>query len=73
MKLVLTGSTGWIGGQVLKQCLEDPRIDSLVILSRRNMPKLDGNPKTKVIVMSDFLHYPDNVLYELDGSDACIW
>lgn len=73
MKVVLTGSTGFIGGGVLKQCLANTDIDSIVILSRRQLPQLQGNPKVKVVIMQDFVQYPPEVLKDIDGSDACIW
>ena len=73
MKVILTGSTGFIGGGVLRRCLANPQIDSIVILSRRQLPQLEGNSKAKVLVMQDFLEYPPDVLREMDGSDACIW
>lgn len=73
MKVILTGSTGFIGGGVLKECLTNSDIDSLVILSRRQLPQLQGNPKVKVVIMQDFLQYPLEVLKDIDGSDACIW
>jgi nucleoside-diphosphate-sugar epimerase len=73
MKVILTGSTGFIGGEVLKQCLADPQIDSLIILSRRKLPNLDGNSKAKVVLVEDFTRYPEEVTRQLDGSDACIW
>ena len=73
MKVVLTGSTGFIGGGVLKQCIANTDIDLLIILSRRQLPQLQGNPKVKVVIMQDFLHYPSEVLKDIDGSDGCIW
>ena len=73
MKVILTGSTGFIGGEVLKHCLANVDIDSLVILSRRQLPQLQGIPKAKVVLMQDFLQYPTEVLEDIDGSDACIW
>ena len=73
MKVILTGSTGFIGGEVLQQCLASPQIDKIVVLSRRDLPRLAGNPKAKVLLMKDFQEYPPDVLGELDGSDAVIW
>ena len=73
MKVILTGSTGFIGGGVLSQCLQHPAITSIIVLSRRALPDSVLSPKVKVIIMDDFASYPDNVLKEIAGADACLW
>lgn len=71
MKVILTGNTGLIGGEVLTQCLENPEITSIVALSRRDLPI--EHPKLKQIQHSDFTSYPQPLLDELKGAEACIW
>lgn len=74
MKLILTGPTGFIGQEVLHQCLQYPGITSLIALSRRDLPdSATSNPKLKVVILNDFTSYPDTVLHELAGAEACIW
>lgn len=74
MKVILTGSTGFVGLEVLKQCLESPSITSVVALSRRELPSsATSNPKLKVTIINDFLSYPDSVLEDIKGAKACIW
>ena len=73
MKIILTGSTGFIGGEVLAQCLKNPAITLAVVLSRRELSKEISDPRLKVIIMKSFTQYPDSVLKELAGADACIW
>ena len=73
MKVILTGSTGFIGGGVLKHCLANTQIDSLIVLSRRELPQLQDNPKATVVLVEDFTRYSAAALNEMDGSDACIW
>ncbi|KAF4633899.1 hypothetical protein G7Y89_g4214 [Cudoniella acicularis] len=74
MKFILTGCTGFIGSEVLSQCLRNPSITSIIALSRRELPKAVANdPKLKVLIMKDFNNYPDSVIKELSGADACIW
>jgi hypothetical protein len=74
MKIILTGSTGGIGSEVLQQCLQHLSITSIVALSRRPLPaSVANNPKLKVVIMEDFLSYNDSLLRQLDGSQACIW
>lgn len=70
MKVILLGSTGFIGKEVLDQCLKTPAITSIIALSRRDLP---ANPKLTVVIMEDFKFYPDSVLEQLKGADACIW
>ncbi|KAH6668965.1 nucleoside-diphosphate-sugar epimeras-like protein [Halenospora varia] len=73
MKVILTGATGFIGGEVLTQCLSNTTITSLIILSRRPIEHLSSHPKAKVIIMSDFKSYPESVIREISDADACIW
>jgi len=71
MKIILTGSTGFIGQEILLQCLSHPQITSLIILSRRALPVSD--PKLKVVLLEDFTRMSEEVLGELKGYDGCIW
>lgn len=75
MKIILTGSTGFIGREVLEQCLQNSSITSVVALSRRELPAsvVDNNPKLKTVIVKDFLSYPDSVLHDIKGAEACIW
>ncbi|KAI9843832.1 MAG: hypothetical protein M1837_006093 [Sclerophora amabilis] len=74
MKIILTGASGFIGGGVLDQCIQDPAITSIVVLSRRELPaSKTSNDKVKVIIQEDFLTYPDSLLQQLRGAKACIW
>ncbi|KAH6716172.1 hypothetical protein BKA61DRAFT_602659 [Leptodontidium sp. MPI-SDFR-AT-0119] len=74
MKIILTGSTGMIGTEVLTQSINNTSITEIVILSRRALPPTHPtSPKIKTIIISDFLSYPSQVLNELVGAEACIW
>ncbi|KAI9813119.1 MAG: hypothetical protein M1827_004339 [Pycnora praestabilis] len=77
MKIILTGSTGFIGGEVLQHCLLSPSITSIIALSRRALPesvtKSSNAAKLKVVIPEDFSKYDDTVLDELRGAEACIW
>jgi nucleoside-diphosphate-sugar epimerase len=70
MKVILTGSTGFIGKAVLEQCLINPVITSVIALSRRELP---ANPKLTTVIIEDFKVYPESVLEQLKGAGACIW
>ncbi|KUJ11303.1 uncharacterized protein LY89DRAFT_242206 [Mollisia scopiformis] len=71
MKIILTGSTGYIGNEVLLQCLANPSITSIIALSRRNLKISD--PKLKVIIHEDFTTYPPELMTQLADADACIY
>ena len=74
MKFIVTGCTGFIGSEVLSQCLRNPAITSIIALSRRKLPDaLSMEPKLQVVVMKDFALYPNSVLNDISGADACIW
>ncbi|KAL4900112.1 hypothetical protein BDW74DRAFT_162392 [Aspergillus multicolor] len=79
MKIILTGATGYIGTELLTACLSNPRITSIIALTRRDLlssnPHLT-NPKLRVlkITESDFLSYSDPALTdEIRGASACLW
>ncbi|KAH8703739.1 hypothetical protein BGW36DRAFT_369904 [Talaromyces proteolyticus] len=71
MKIILTGSTGYVGKEVLKQCLLHPQLSSIIALSRRELDVT--NPKLRVIIHSDFSHYSPEILAEVSSADACIY
>jgi uncharacterized protein YbjT (DUF2867 family) len=75
MKVILTGCTGFIGNEVLNQCLARPDISSIIALSRRPLPSTPQftNPKLKVVILKDFTTYTDSVLEELKGAHGCVW
>ncbi|KAK9365061.1 hypothetical protein V1509DRAFT_649981 [Lipomyces kononenkoae] len=71
MKIILTGSTGYVGSKVLEQCLLHHEVSSIIALSRRDLNIAD--PKLRVIIVHDFAQYSPEVLSEIDGADACIY
>ncbi|KAK5739656.1 hypothetical protein LTR17_005140 [Elasticomyces elasticus] len=75
MKIILTGSTGFIGSALLSHCLSLSTITSIIVLSRRPLPHppLDPKQKLQVVLQPDFLAYPPEILAQLQGAEACIW
>ncbi|RAH65697.1 putative nucleoside-diphosphate-sugar epimerase [Aspergillus aculeatinus CBS 121060] len=76
MKIILAGTTGLVGQEVLTQCLAHPSITSILVLSRRELPNNITHPKLQVHRMQDqdFLSYADPQLAaSLPGATACIW
>lgn len=70
MKLILTSSSGFVGHEILSQCLEHPSVTSVVALSRR---ELATHEKLQVVLMEDFSSYPKKALEAIKGANACIW
>ncbi|KAE8448542.1 hypothetical protein EG329_009423 [Mollisiaceae sp. DMI_Dod_QoI] len=74
MKVILSGATGFIGGEVLNQALIHPSITSLVCLTRKPLPEAIASiPKVKVIIINDFTSYSPEILSQLEGAECCIW
>jgi uncharacterized protein YbjT (DUF2867 family) len=74
VKVILTGATGFVGQAVTRYCLSRPDITSIVVISRRPLPKtLIENEKISVIIHENFMSYPDVVLKALEGAVACLW
>lgn len=71
MKLILAGSTGFIGREVLDQCIKNPSISAIVALSRSELSTTHS--KLKFSILNDFLVYSDSVLQDIKDADACIW
>jgi len=79
MKLIVTGATGLVGTEVILQCMKNPKITSIIALSRRpviapeNASKDADTSKLKSIIVNDFTNYPDDAKAQLADADACIW
>lgn len=75
MKVVITGATWPTGSSSIKQCIKDPHISSVVVLSRHKIPTKEqsSDPKVKFVVRELFDAYSDELLNELEGPEACMW
>jgi len=70
MNVVIFGATGMVGRGVLLECLEDPRVRS--VLAPVRTPSGIQHEKLRELVRSDFFDYSD-VREEFDGLDACFF
>jgi uncharacterized protein YbjT (DUF2867 family) len=70
MKVILFGATGMVGQGVLRECLLDPGIESVLAVGRN--PLREQQPKLREILRNDFTDYSD-IEPQLTGYDACFF
>jgi uncharacterized protein YbjT (DUF2867 family) len=70
MKVILFGATGMVGQGVLRECLLDPDIASVLAVGRS--PTGQQHPKLREVVHDNFLDY-SAIESELAGYDACFF
>lgn len=70
MKLIITGATGMVGSEVLRQAIADNEIELITIIVRR--PTDITHPKLKTILHQNFLDY-SSLENEFKNNDALIW
>ncbi|KAG7406060.1 hypothetical protein Forpe1208_v014494 [Fusarium oxysporum f. sp. rapae] len=79
MKIVVAGSTRFLGKEIVRQALLNPQIASVVAFGRRDhdlpedlqKPEIEDNFTS--VSCSDFKNYPQYVKDEISGADVCIW
>jgi uncharacterized protein YbjT (DUF2867 family) len=78
MKLIITGASGLVATELLRQSLRMREITKVVALARRpvsapaDVSAADA-AKLQSVVLDDYERYPDDVRAQLAGADACIW
>ena len=70
MRVVLFGATGMVGTGVLRECLEEPSIDAVLVVGRRTCGVTHA--KLRELLRRDFFDYSD-VSAELASLDACFF
>jgi uncharacterized protein YbjT (DUF2867 family) len=70
MKVILFGATGMVGQGVLRECLVDPGVESVLSIARRPTGKQDA--KLQEILHDNFFDYSP-VESRLAGYDACFF
>jgi uncharacterized protein YbjT (DUF2867 family) len=70
MKIIITGSTGTVGSEVIRQAVADKDIQEVILLARN--PSNAKHPKIREIIHKNFLDYSglENVF---KSADACVW
>jgi len=70
MKLLITGATGLIGSELVRQSIIDPDIEEIVLLVRH--PSEIAHPKIITVLHTDFLDYTSAKDY-FKRADAIVW
>ncbi|MEJ2186560.1 MAG: epimerase [Gemmatimonadota bacterium] len=70
MNVVLFGATGMVGSGVLLECLDDPRVASVLVVGRRSCGVT--HPKLTEVLHDDFFDY-SALGPHLSGLDACFF
>ncbi|ROV96504.1 hypothetical protein VMCG_07781 [Cytospora schulzeri] len=77
MKLIIGGSSGFVGTELVRQALTNSAITSIIGVSRRETPippgSTDDSGKLKSVVCDNFESYSGSLKKELEDADACIW
>jgi len=68
MRVLVMGATGAVGSEVVRQCVQDSRIERVVALTRR--PITEKHPKLSELLHEDFFDY-STLLEEFSEIDIC--
>jgi hypothetical protein len=70
MKVIITGSTGMVGKGVLLECLDDKRVEEVLIVNRSSLKM--QHPKLKEVLLQDF-NNPNSIKEQLKGYDVVFY
>jgi nucleoside-diphosphate-sugar epimerase len=70
MKVVIFGATGMVGMGALLECLDDGRVESVLVVSRQSVDV--RHPKLREIIRNDFFDFSD-VQSQFADLDACFF
>ncbi|PQE21578.1 nucleoside-diphosphate-sugar epimerase protein [Rutstroemia sp. NJR-2017a WRK4] len=74
MKVLLTGTSGFIGRETLRQLLLTTIVTRVLVLSRRPLSDIEAlDKRIEVFVLENFNEYPDELKRKLADVDAVIW
>jgi uncharacterized protein YbjT (DUF2867 family) len=74
MNVIITGATGFVGNEVVQQAIASEKIKHAYVLTRKPLSdEISKNEKITVVEHADFSTYPEELISQLAGAEACIW
>ncbi|HYC39122.1 MAG TPA: NAD(P)H-binding protein [Chitinophagaceae bacterium] len=70
MKIIVTGATGMVGSELVRQALEDPEISEVIAVVRNILPL--EHLRLRVVIHNNFMDY-DELSSLFASCHACIW
>jgi putative NADH-flavin reductase len=70
MKVILFGATGMVGQGVLRECLRDDGVQTVLAIGRNSIGQ--SHPKLRELIRKDLFDF-EAVDGELQGYDACFF
>ena len=70
MKVIITGATEMVGEGVMLECVENPAVSEILLVSRKAYGALPA--KVKELIVPDFMQV-ENAAGQLAGYDACFF
>ena len=70
MKVIVTGATGMVGEGVMLECVANPVVNEILLVSRKSYGALPA--KVRELIVPDFMQV-ENAAGQLAGYDACFF
>lgn len=70
MNIIVFGATGTVGGEVIRQALDDPQINKITAIVRKGLDF--KSPKLEVVLHQDYVKY-DGLEKVFKNADVCLW
>lgn len=70
MKVIITGATGMVGEGVMLECLQNKKVDQVLIVNRKHFDY--EHPKLRQLLIADFFNIQD-FKNDLNGYDGCFF
>ena len=73
IRAIITGATGMVGEGVLYECLQNSKVETVLVINRK--PCGYSHPKLKEIIHSDFFDFSaiENQLTGYNACYFCLW
>ena len=71
MNIIVTGATGLVGAEVIREAIKDDGISSITALARRPLT-IPQHPKLNTIIHKEFMNY-SGLEKVFAINDACLW